>query len=106
MLDWARSATRYHTLPARAMSKKMDHEFHAGFPAVPCPFSAFVIASLSMVYEQIPSVPAEHMELVEQGIASIEAGRCRELADADWEALRQRAHDVASRKSPSSDSRH
>lgn len=54
-------------------------------------------------HEQIPLVPAEHMELVEQGIASVQAGRCRELTDADWERLRQRAHEVASRNPPSGD---
>ena len=49
------------------------------------------VGALKAQFEQIPSVPAEHMDLVEQGIASAEAGRCRELTDADWEALRERA---------------
>lgn len=53
--------------------------------------------------EQIPAVPAEHMELVEQGIASIEGGRSRALADADWEVLRRLARDAASRKASSGD---
>jgi Arc/MetJ-type ribon-helix-helix transcriptional regulator len=45
---------------------------------------------------QPPFVPAEHLELVEQGMASVRAGRTRELSDADWEQLAQHARDVAS----------
>lgn len=54
------------------------------------------VGALKAQFEQIRFVPAEHMDLVEQAIASAEAGRCRELTDADWEALRQRARKVAS----------
>ena len=55
------------------------------------------VGALKAQFEQIPFVPAEHMDLVEQAVASADAGRCRELTDADWEALRQRAREVASR---------
>ncbi len=58
------------------------------------------IEALRAKTEDIPLVPAEHMALVEQGIASAQAGRTRELTDADWEQLRQRAYDVASRNPP------
>ncbi len=43
----------------------------------------------------IPLVPGEHLERVEQAIESANAGRCRELTDADWEQLRQYARDVS-----------
>lgn len=49
---------------------------------------------------QIPFVPAEHLELVEQGMASVQAGRTRELTDDDWEQLAQHARDVASGSAP------
>lgn len=65
------------------------------FPSKEAALEAAVVV-LRAHFERVPPVPAEHMELVEQGLASIEAGRCRELSDADWEALRQRAVDQAS----------
>lgn len=49
------------------------------------------VGALRAQYEQTPPVPPEHMDLVEQGIVSVRAGRFRELTDADWELLRQRA---------------
>jgi hypothetical protein len=60
------------------------------FPSKEAALEAAVEA-LRAKTEQIPFVPAEHMELVEQGIASARAGRSRELTDADWERLRQHA---------------
>lgn len=71
------------------------------FPSKEAALEAAVVA-LRTQFEQVPPVPAEHMELVEQGLASIETGRCRELTDADWEAIRQRAVDQASRNSSGS----
>ncbi|HVA50074.1 MAG TPA: hypothetical protein VNH11_27150 [Pirellulales bacterium] len=44
-----------------------------------------------------PSVPEVHLELVEEAIASVQAGRLRELTAADWSRLRQHAHDVSAR---------
>jgi hypothetical protein len=58
------------------------------------------VEALRSKREQIPLVPAEHMERVEQGIISAEAGRCRELTDADWEDLRRRAIAAAAKDSP------
>jgi vacuolar-type H+-ATPase subunit E/Vma4 len=49
------------------------------------------IAALREKIEPISSVPDEHVELIEQGIASLRAGRCRVFTDADWENLRQLA---------------
>jgi hypothetical protein len=48
--------------------------------------------------ESLPLVPAEHMERVEQGMASALAGRARELTDADWESIREGARQAAARK--------
>lgn len=48
--------------------------------------------------EPIPFVPDEHMEQVEQGIREANAGLCREMTEADWEALRQLARDTAAGK--------
>ena len=54
------------------------------------------IAALREKTEPIPFVPNEHMQRVEQAIESVNAGRCRELTDADWEQIRQMARDAAS----------
>jgi hypothetical protein len=43
------------------------------------------IAALRGKTEPIPFVPDEHLDLVEQRIASARAGREREFTDADWE---------------------
>jgi Arc/MetJ-type ribon-helix-helix transcriptional regulator len=59
------------------------------------------VEALRAKTEHMPFVPTEHMERVEQGIASARAGRSRELTEADWERLRQRARDVGSRNPPS-----
>lgn len=53
-------------------------------------------AEISANDERIPMVPAEHMAMVEEGIVSARANRTRELTEADWERLRQRARDAAS----------
>jgi len=58
------------------------------------------VEALRRNIEAIPMVPQEHMEMVEQGIASARAGRGRELTDADWENLRQHARLAASGNRP------
>jgi hypothetical protein len=45
----------------------------------------------------IPTIPEEHMEAVEQGIASAIAGRAGPMAKADWEDLRNHARQAASK---------
>ncbi len=69
------------------------------FPSKEAALEAAVEA-LRAKTQPLPFVPAEHIELIEQGLASVEAGRVRELSDADWEKLRQRAHRVASSNPP------
>ena len=58
------------------------------------------IAALREKIEPISALPAEHAELIEQGVASLRAGRCRVFTDADWESLRQLARDTASTSQP------
>jgi vacuolar-type H+-ATPase subunit E/Vma4 len=60
------------------------------------------IAALREKIEPVLAVPDEHVELIEQGIASLRAGRCRVYTDADWENLRQLARDSASSSQPGS----
>jgi hypothetical protein len=55
------------------------------------------VAALREKFDPILTVPDEHVERLEQAIESANAGCCRELTDADWEGLRQRARDAASR---------
>lgn len=43
--------------------------------------------------EQIPPVPDEHMEAVEEALAESEAGLSRPMTSADWARLRQCALD-------------
>jgi hypothetical protein len=45
----------------------------------------------------IPFIPAEHAEMVEQAIASSEAGRSSLMTSSDWDALRRLAREVADR---------
>jgi transposase len=59
------------------------------------------IAALREKTEPIPFVPDEHMERLDQAIDSANAGRCREMSDADWESLHQLARDNASGNPPS-----
>jgi hypothetical protein len=44
-----------------------------------------------------PTVPDEHMELVEEAIAAADSGQLRGLIAGDWSRLRKLAHDVAAR---------
>ena len=52
------------------------------------------IAALREKTEQIPFTPEEHRERLDQALESANAGLCREMTDADWEALRQLARDA------------
>jgi hypothetical protein len=54
------------------------------------------VAALREKSRQVPLVPDEHLELVEQAVASSLAGRSRALTAADWANLRQNARDAAS----------
>jgi hypothetical protein len=54
------------------------------------------VAALREKNEEPAMVPAEHLERVEEGLASANAGRSRELADADWERIRESVRDRAS----------
>jgi hypothetical protein len=65
------------------------------FPSTQAALEA-AIAALREKTEPIPMVPEEHMERLEQAIESANAGQCRELTDADWEAIEQAARDSAS----------
>jgi hypothetical protein len=51
--------------------------------------------------EQLPLIPEEHAELVEQAIASSEAGLSRPMTGDDWARLRKIADDAAARNSQS-----
>lgn len=53
------------------------------------------IAALREKTESIPFAPDEHMEQLDGAIESANAGRSRELTEADWESLRQLARDTA-----------
>lgn len=46
---------------------------------------------------QTEQLPEQHLERIEQAIASADAGRLRPLEAGDWERLRQVARDVADR---------
>jgi hypothetical protein len=52
------------------------------------------IEALRETTQQAAAIPDEHIELIEQGIASLQAGRCRAFTDADWENLRQLARNT------------
>jgi hypothetical protein len=49
------------------------------------------VEAFSTNTEPLPLVPAENMDMVEQGMASALAGHARELTDADWESIREGA---------------
>jgi hypothetical protein len=54
------------------------------------------VAALREKNEPVPPVPDEHLELVEQAVASSRVGRSRALTADDWANLRQNARDAAS----------
>jgi len=53
------------------------------------------VAALREKTEPLPLVPPEHMDLVEQALASSHSGYPRPFTAADWERLRQLARDTA-----------
>jgi hypothetical protein len=55
------------------------------------------ISALREKHDEVPSIPEEHMALVEAAIESSDAGQSREMTPDDWEKLRQRVRDVAAR---------
>jgi len=94
----------------RARLKAMDHELSpqneqylervvAGglFPSKEAALDA-AVAALREKTDEVPFVPDEHMEAVEQGIDEADAGLSQPMTDDDWSRLRQRAHDVAAGK--------
>lgn len=56
------------------------------------------VAALREKNERIPPVPAEHSDLVEQAIASSEAGKSRPMTNEDWAELRRRAEAAAQKR--------
>jgi hypothetical protein len=64
------------------------------FPSKEAALDAAVVA-LREKNEQIPLIPAEHMERVEQAITSSEAGYSSEMTAEDWSRLRDLAYRVA-----------
>jgi len=58
------------------------------------------IEALRAQHEDLPFVPPEHMEQVEDSIRMADAGETTPLTEADWERLRQLAHDVARAERP------
>lgn len=64
------------------------------YPSTAAALEAAVVA-LREKTAQLPFVPDEHMELVEQALASSGEGRSRPLTDADWSHFRQLAKDSA-----------
>ncbi len=57
------------------------------------------IAALREKTDPIPFVPDEHMELVEQGIASARAGKTKPMTPEYWDNLRQIVRDAAAKNS-------
>jgi hypothetical protein len=55
------------------------------------------IAALREKTEPIPYVADEHMELVEQGIASARAGRIKPMTPEYWDSLRQIVRDAGAK---------
>jgi hypothetical protein len=45
--------------------------------------------------EEVPMIPEEHMALVEEAIASLEAGEGRPIAEEDWQRWHALARKVA-----------
>ncbi len=67
------------------------------YPSPEAALEAAIVA-LREKNEQIPYVPDEHMEQVEQGIISANAGRYGPMTEDDWSRLDQVARDAAAKK--------
>jgi hypothetical protein len=59
------------------------------------PSKEAAVAALREKNDEIPFVPDEHMEAVEQGIAEADAGLTRPMTEHDWDSLRQLARDCS-----------
>jgi Arc/MetJ-type ribon-helix-helix transcriptional regulator len=66
---------------------------------------AVINLAVDAMRKEIPLVPEEHMELVEEGLRDLEENGAVEMTAADWEELRQLARDVAMGRAQSSDGR-
>jgi hypothetical protein len=64
------------------------------FPSKEAALDAAVVA-LREKNEQIPLIPPEHLDLVEQALASSEAGHSRPMTEDDWARLRASARQAA-----------
>ena len=64
------------------------------FPSKEAALDAAVVA-LREKNDEIPLIPEEHMALVEEALASSEAGESRPMTKEDWDQLREFARRVA-----------
>jgi hypothetical protein len=64
------------------------------FPSKEAALEAAVVA-LREKNEEVPLIPEEHMALVEEALASAEAGESRPMTEEDWSQLREFARRVA-----------
>ena len=55
------------------------------------------VTALREKSQSLPAVPDEHVELVEEAIASAPQGQLREFSTSDWSRLREHAYQVANR---------
>jgi hypothetical protein len=60
------------------------------FPSKEAALEAAVVA-LREKNEEVPLIPEEHMALVEEALASSEAGESRPMTEVDWLQLRNHA---------------
>jgi Arc/MetJ-type ribon-helix-helix transcriptional regulator len=56
------------------------------------------VTALREKNDEIPFVPEEHREAVEQGLAEADAGLCEPMTSEDWEELRQLVRDAAAER--------
>lgn len=68
------------------------------FPSVDAALDAAVDA-LRRQNEQVPMVPDEHMDAVEEALADLEAGIEEDMTTGDWDELRQIVRDAAAKQS-------
>jgi hypothetical protein len=64
------------------------------FPSKEAALDAAVVA-LREKHEEVPMIPEEHMALVEEALASLEAGEGRPITEEDWERWHALAQKVA-----------
>jgi hypothetical protein len=64
------------------------------FPSKEAALEAAVVA-LREKNEEVPMIPEEHTALVEEALASLEAGEGRPITEQDWERWRGLAWKVA-----------